>query len=248
MMLLGISDSFEQAWLIALLAVWAVLLFGGFAFGRLNAEGTHRMPTWTRIGSSLTLVVAAWSWCVFTRNTTVGAYSILIAVGMSLGCLGDIFLAEILPLKQPVFLGILYFGLGHVTYIVAILSFANANHFDAAGPRWGAEAIWLLIGLVAWYLIVYRGGKPSMLHYAALPYALLLASTAGFATGLALQASAFVPLAVGGALFLLSDLILATELFNSRSFPLIGDVIWLAYGPAQAFIVYSVGVALMQIR
>src|SRR5581483_10450141 len=108
-----------------------------------------------------------------------------------------------------------------------------------------AEIVWLLVGLVAWYLVVDRGGKASTLHYAALPYALLLASTAGFATGLALQASAFIPLAIGAALFLLSDLILAAELFNNRTFPLIGDVIWLTYGPAQALIVYSVNAALL---
>ena len=129
--------------------------------------------------------------------------------------------------------------------LAAILSLATVYGFDAAGPRWGAEAAWLLAGLIAWYLVVYRGGEPSALHFAALPYALLLASTAGFATGLALQSPAFVPLALGAALFLLSDLILASEVFNGRSFPLIGDVIWLTYGPAQALIVYSVNAALL---
>jgi len=247
-MLNGISDSFAQIWLLVLLALWAALLFGGFALGKLNAERTHRMPTWTRIASSLTLVIAAWSWYVFTRDTAVGAYSLLIAIGMTLGCLGDILLSESLPLplKQPTLAGIAAFGLGHVAYIAAILSLGNARGLDAPGPRWGSEAVWLLIGLGAWYFVVNRGGKPSVLHYAALPYALLLASTAGFATGLALQASAFAPLAIGAALFLMSDLILATELFNGRSFPFIGDIIWLTYGPAQALIVYSVNAALLQ--
>jgi hypothetical protein len=82
-----------------------------------------------------------------------------------------------------------------------------------------------------------------MLHRAALPYALLLASTAGLATGLAVQAPAFVPLAIGGGLFLLSDLILAARLFNGVYFYLIGDIVWLTYGPAQALIVYSVSSA-----
>ncbi len=244
-MLMAVSDPFARGWLLALLAVWALLLFGGFAFGTLNAEGTRRMPAWARLGSSLVLVAAAWSWYAFTCETAVSTYSLLVALGMSLGCLGDIFLAELLPLKQPVLGGIAAFGLGHVAYIAAILSFSNAHGLDALGPRWGAEIVWLLVGLVAWYLVVYRGGKASTLHYAALPYALLLASTAGFATGLALQASAFIPLAIGAALFLLSDLILAAELFNNRTFPLIGDVIWLTYGPAQALIVYSVNAALL---
>ena len=71
-----------------------------------------------------------------------------------------------------------------------------------------------------------------------------LASSAGFATGLALNLSLFIPLAIGCALFLLSDLILAAQLFAGLSFPLIGDVVWLTYGPAQMLIVYSIGAAL----
>ncbi|MBI5669683.1 MAG: hypothetical protein HZC41_16925 [Chloroflexi bacterium] len=37
----------------------------------------------------------------------------------------------------------------------------------------------------------------------------------------------------------MSDLILAGELFSGINFPLIGDVMWLTYGPAQMLIVYS---------
>lgn len=74
--------------------------------------------------------------------------------------------------------------------------------------------LWLLIGLCGWYLVVFRGRKPTALHLAALAYTLLLSSTAGLATGLSLQSHAFIPMAIGGGLFLLSDLILAAELFN----------------------------------
>ena len=56
--------------------------------------------------------------------------------------------------------------------------------------------------------------------------------------------SGFIPLALGAALFLLSDLILAGEMFSGLSFPLIGDAIWLTYGPAQMLIVYSVAAVL----
>jgi hypothetical protein len=48
---------------------------------------------------------------------------------------------------------------------------------------------------------------------------------------------------VGAALFLASDLILANQLFNRKSFPLVGDVIWLTYGPGQALIVASIAAA-----
>src|SRR5512141_914795 len=101
------------------------------------------------------------------------------------------------------------------------------------GLRWLALGAWLLIGALLWYGVVWRGarGKPSALHLASLPYALLLATTVGFATSLAVQASIFIPLALGAALFLFSDLLVAAARFNNTFFPLIGDVIWLTYGP-----------------
>jgi YhhN-like protein len=202
------------------------------------------MPAWTRMASSFTLVGAAWLWFAFTRETSVGGYALLIAVGMTFGFLGDLFLAPVFPIAQPVFAGIAAFGLGHIAYLAALVTFANAHGLNAPAPRWFALIVWLLIGLVGWYLVVFRGQKATVLHWAALPYALLLASLAGVATGLSLQSTLFVPLAIGAALFLLSDLILAGELFAGLSFPLIGDVIWLTYGPAQALIVYSVASAL----
>jgi hypothetical protein len=229
----------ETGWLFILLLLWAAFLFGGFIFGTPDAERTRRMPTWTRIASSLTLVAAAWSGYWTTRDITTHPVVLLTAIGMTLGCLGDLFMANLLPAPQPVLGGIGAFGLGHVAYIAAILRLSDHIGLNAAGPRRGGWAVWLLIGLAGWYFAVYRGQRPTMLHWAALPYALLLASTAGFTTGLAVQAPTFVPLALGGALFLLSDLILAARLFNGVHFYLIGDVVWLTYGPAQALIVYS---------
>jgi hypothetical protein len=192
------------------------------------------------MASSLTLVLAAWSAYVFSAPSPAGTrLALWIALGMTLGCLGDLFLAGVIRLREPVLGGMAAFGLGHIAYITALLPFWNSPEL-AAGSRWGALAALLLIGAAGWYLVVFRGHKHTTLHWAALPYALLLASTAGVASGLALQSPLFLALAVGAALFLVSDLILAAQLFNKLHFPLIGDVIWLTYGPAQALIVYSV--------
>jgi hypothetical protein len=231
------------AWLLGLLALWAMLLFGGFAFGKSNADRTRRMPNWTRVGSSVALVLAAWSWWLFARDPASSTVALLIALGMTLGLIGDLFLAGVFPLRDPTFGGIAAFGLGHVAYIAALVTFGHAHRLDAPVPRFVALALWLLVGLAGWYLVVARGRQPSLLRGAALPYALLLAGTAGVATGLALQDSACAPVALGAALFLLSDLILAGEMFNRLTFPLIGDIVWLTYGPAQALIVFGAAVA-----
>lgn len=238
----------QRWWLIGLLIAWAILLFGGFLLGHSPADNQPRMPLWTRIGSSIILVIAAWSLAWFGRQSETRTALLLVAVGMSLGFLGDLFMAELLRLGHRVLSGIGAFGLGHLVYIAAFLLLATNLRVDpqplTPNPqplRYVAWAAWLLFGVVGWYFIVFRGQQATTLHYAALPYALLLASTAGVATGLALLQSAYIPLAAGAALFLTSDLILAAQLFNGLRFPFIGDVIWLTYGPAQMLIVYSAG-------
>lgn len=232
--------------LLFLVALWAALLFGGFILGKRWDDNTRRMPVWTRMASSLVLVVAAWGWFLAARDTGAAGYALPVAIGMTFGLIGDLFMAKLITgSEQHVVGGIGAFGLGHVAYIVAFLTYGD--RIGATDNRVAPWLVWLIIGAVGWYVAVYRGQtERGMLHYAALPYALLLASTAGFATGLALNVSAFAPLALGCALFLLSDLLIAARLFNGAFFPLIDDVIWLTYGPAQMLIVFSVGVAVIQ--
>jgi hypothetical protein len=234
-----------SVWLAGLLILWAALLFGGFVLGRVNVEGTGRMPIWTRVASSAVLVLAAWSWYLVSRGTTTRLFALLIAIGMTFGLIGDLVMARLLSILQYVLFGMAAFGLGHAAYIAAGLMYGNYHGLAEAGTRDGVWAIWLVVGLIGWYLAVFRSEeKRSALHWVALPYALLLASTAGVATGLALQEPALWPMAIGAALFLVSDLILAAHLFNGLFFPLIEDAIWLTYGPGQMLIVYSAGSAL----
>jgi hypothetical protein len=240
-----LDNDVQRLWLIGLLILWAVFLFGGFLRGKLNADNTHRIPRWARMASSFTLVVAAWSWFAFA-DILPREYSLLIAIGMTLGFIGDLFMAKLIPVKDYVLGGIGSFGLGHIAYIIAFIHFGNEWNFFVRNEtqRWVVVFVWWLIALAGWYVVVFRGQKHTFLHYAALPYGLLLATTAGLATGLALHEPVFILLAIGTALFLISDFTLAAQLFNGLHFKMIGDVVWLTYGPAQMLIVYSVAIVL----
>ncbi|MHB1344087.1 MAG: lysoplasmalogenase family protein [Thermoleophilia bacterium] len=237
--------------------LWAALLFGGFLLGSPAEDSTHRMPIWTRMGSSAVLVLAAWAWFAAARRRTnartsrsddgdfgeaargVRDFALLVGLGMTAGFAGDLILAGLLPGGENVLAGIAAFGIGHALYITAVLRWAGRRGHNDPRIRWTAFTAWWAIGAAAWYLVVFRGQEATVLHWAALPYALLLAGTCGAATGLAAQVRAFAPMAVGAALFLASDLILAAQLFNDVGFRLIGDVIWLTYGPGQMLIVYA---------
>ena len=192
-----------------LFLVWAGLLFGGFLFGAPDTTGSQCIPTWARMASSLSLVVAAWAWYADAYNSRVSPFSLLIAIGMTLGFVGDLFMAELLAVEPHVLAGMASFAAGHIAYIAALIylgSCAGCARQDLPCAAWLA---WIAIGLAGWYLIVYPSSQPATLRWAALGYVLLLASTAGLATGLALRAPALLPLACGAALFFQSDLILA---------------------------------------
>jgi hypothetical protein len=240
----GSASPGQQAWMIGLVAVWFCLLFGGFLLGKPSAGSNRRMPLWTRIGSSAVLVVASWSWFYVAMRMDASLFSVLVATGMSLGFVGDLLMARLIPVVRHVLAAMAIFGLGHVAYTLAVATFVVKYPLANPIPCLGACLVWIMAGVTGWLLVVYRRSRRTKLGWAALLYTLLAAGTAGLSTCLALQNASFVPTAIGAALCLLSDTILAAHLFGGFRFRLIQDVVWLIYGPAQMLIIYSVQAAI----
>jgi len=226
--------------LIALILVifWAGFLFGSWLWGK-DVQRYRRMPVWTRMASSVVLVLLGWYGFLLAPVGEVAVYARLIAVGMTFGLVGDLFMAGLLPAPNRVLGGIAAFGVGHIAYITGIVGYQPV--------RWWVLAVGLLAATGLFHAVFLRNKKRSPLLWAALVYSLLLASTAALGISLALQLPLFAVLAVGGLLFFASDLILALELFNHTRFPWLGDWVWLTYGPGQALIVLSIWSALQTI-
>lgn len=226
----------------ALWVVWAICLFGGY----LARHSISAFDSWLvgRLGSSAVLVVAAFVLARAMRGAVGRRIGYLVAAGMALGFLGDLFNADVMPKigPDPVLGGIASFGLGHIAYIAAWVMLAAQLGMRNGRKRLVAIAAWQLLGLVGWYLAAYRNNPTSVLVWPALPYSLLLAGTAGVTCWLAAEDRRFVYLALGGALFLLSDLILAVRLFHG-SFEYASEAVWFNYGPAQMLIVYALNAA-----
>src|SRR5262245_28934818 len=110
-----------RRWSTALWLIWACLLFGGFLLGPTDETDSQRIPTWARMSSSLTLVVAGWSFYFWMLLPFAKRISLCIALGMSLGFAGDLFMADLVPGVPSVLAGMGAFGLGHVAYIVGVV-------------------------------------------------------------------------------------------------------------------------------
>ncbi len=233
----------RRAVLGGLSLLWGGLLFGSYATQPPSEPFGNRIPKALALCSSAAVLVSAWLIRGARRTGPAADYSHQIAKGMTWGFVGDLSMLVSVPL------GMVTFGIGHIEYVLGMLRLAKDEGLDSKLIRLGAWATWLGIGVTAWYVVVRSGPKgDSALALIALPYTLLLASTAGVATGLALQGARYVPLALGSVLFLLSDLVIAMRMFHPDLFAQIpdwirGDLVWLTYGPAQALIVSSALVA-----
>lgn len=228
---------------IALLVI-AGLLIGAFLTGRCRPERHGRMAKALQLPQSAILIgVALIVWLSAALETPFNALAALTALGITFGFLGDLFMADVFKQKNHVLFGIGAFSLGHICYMLGLREIALYFNLHDLGS-YGISLIgaWL-IALVLWRILIYTRQGDS-LQYAALIYALFLASMAGFALGIALQRTEFIGLALGGALFLLSDALLAARLFAQRAFPFIGDSIWASYIAAQVLIVCSAPLAL----
>lgn len=224
-----------------LLGIWLILLIGGLAAARLLPDPWgSTLGTVGRLGSSIVLILLAllaWK----NVNDRARPYALLVAIGMFLGTVGDFFNAnqlKFVPLSDPTLGAIVAFGIGHIFYMVGLIGLLSKCATRSFGKVVCSVLFWQLVGLAGWYWIVYEAPERSALTVPALGYCLLLAGTAGLATAVAAHYRSVWPLALGAALFLLSDLILAVGLFRG-SFPFRSEAVWLTYGPGQMLIVVS---------
>jgi len=228
-----------------LLAAWAALLILGFAFGRLDQERINRIPRANKILSSAILVVCAliW-WLASAAGTPLAAYAVLLLFGMAFSFVGDVIMAQLLPLPQHVLFGMGAFGVAHALYISGYLRLGSMLGVQDGRAQAAGLAVLLILAVVLWWTLIRSPQTPAVLNYGSLGYALPLAAMAGLAVSLALQEARFVPLALGALLFLISDIFLGHRLFQEGAFLLVGDLIWMTYIVGQLLIVFSTATGL----
>jgi hypothetical protein len=228
-----------------LLVIVAAFLVGGFARYPYDRTRLGRMPKRTELPQSFTLIVLALIvWLAAARTTSLATLGALTFLGILSGFLGDLFMADVFDQKDHVLYGMAAFAVGHVFYMFAFREIALTFGFHVLGNYIVAIVALWAAALIIWYLMVWEPTGDRRMQYAALVYALFLASMAAYATGIALHEMAFYPLAIGAILFLLSDALIAARLFGGRRFRYMGDVIWTTYIIAQTLIVIATPVAL----
>lgn len=231
--------------MVVILAVLAVPIVLGIGFARgPRHDPTRRIPRPYRMATSVILVAAAvYQWLGPLRDTPVQGVAGWFAVGMAFGLLGDLIMAHLIPTPNRLIFGILAFGLGHLAYIVGFIQTAAVTGLRNPLTQQWLWLAYLAAVVVLWAVAVRSPHMPPALNYAALIYAGLIGVMAGCAAGLAVQDARFLLPALGGILFLASDLILGNHEFRKRSWPGVQDVIWTTYILGQALIILTPALA-----
>jgi hypothetical protein len=221
------------------------LLGGGLAFGKPNREGTGHLPRPLRMGLSANLVIAAFlGWQSGARGTAVQAYAALILLGMAAGFVGDLIMAQLIPVPNRLIFGMIEFAIGHLFYIAAFLYLRLEFGLGGAWSQFIVLAAMLVFSLWAWWTYVRQPGGNKAINVGSLLYGLLIGIMAALAINLALQEARLVSLGAGAVFFLISDFILGNWQVRGHVWKPVNDAIWTAYASGQLLIVYSVAAVL----
>ena len=244
-MLFPMLDTTLNLILIAGTVVWAGLFIGGFAFNPLSDDRTQRVPVTSKMLMSALLVGAALVWWLGgTTGTQLAVLGLFIWLGMLVGFVGDLFIAELLPVGRSEIFGIALFLIGHFFYIVGCAHLARTASLTNITLLVAILAIFEVAGGALWLLLIRAPQAGRTLNVGSLVYTLGLCVMVSVAVWLAVQETMLLPLAVGAMLFLISDALVGMRLLRGTSFPLIRDVAWIQYSSGQLLIVFSVGSAL----
>ncbi len=203
-------------------------VFYGWCFAASETKGWVGAAVKTASTGLLAVLLAAmpgagWFW--------------LVPLGLALGALGDLFLA--LKGERWFLAGVGAFGLGHLAYAGGFLLRSGALGFDGVAAGEGVVLAGLLGLLVS--TEVWLASRTGELRWPVRGYVVLI-GLMGLAAVLLPAAPGQMVLRLGAALFILSDLMLAVQLFVAKDAGVcrrLALALWPAYWVAQALIAWG---------
>ena len=233
-------------WLLyGLFGLELALLIGGLVLGKLNEEGTGRLPRPLRVVLSALLVAAALlGWLGGMRTAVVQGFALWILLGMAAGHIGDLIMAKLIPVPERVVFGMIAFGVGHLLYTAAFLRLALQSGCADPAVLFVVMGAMFVVCSWAWYTYVRQPARSKVLNVGSLVYGWLIGIMVALTLVLAACDAHYLALAVGALLFLVSDFLLGNWVIRGHVWRSVNDAIWLTYVSGQLLIVYSVAAAL----
>lgn len=208
------------------------LVAGGFAAAAVYGLYFLRQPATALRAAVKTLAIGAPAAAFISAGAP---FPLVLALAAS--ALGDFFLAFNKKWLLP--LGIVSFLVAQLVYFVifgALWFFSGDN--SPLWPRYLAMALLITTSIA---FLIWMWPKLGLMAFGVVPYAIAITAMAAMAMWLPWQGW---PAMIGAVLFVVSDLVLATELFRlPEDAPIraaTAPVVWWTYAGAQALIVWGI--------
>ena len=217
-------------------AFWALAALGAAAALAYGVLFLRRPPSWVRAGVK-TLAIGAPA-----AGFIIAGAPFPLVLALVASALGDFFLAFDKKVLLP--LGILSFLIAQLVYFVifaAIWFFSGDN-----SPLWPRYVAMGLVIATSMGFLIWMAPKLGWMAFGVVPYAIAITAMAAMAMWMPWDGW---PAMLGAALFVVSDFVLATELFRLPEDVLVrrvtAPVVWWTYVSAQALIVTGISLAAM---
>lgn len=210
---------------------WALIALSLAAAAAYGLLFLNRPPSLLRAGVKTAFMGA------LTAGFAVAGAPFPLVLALAASAFGDFFLA--FDKKWILPLGILSFLIAQIIYLViffALWFFSGDN-----APLWPRYAAMALIVITALGFLVWMGPKLGWMALGVVPYAIAITAMAAMAMWMPWPGW---PAMIGAVSFLVSDFVLATELFRlppdapARRFT--APVVWWTYAAAQLLIVTGI--------
>ncbi len=175
----------------------------------------------------------------------VDVYSQWVALGMVASFVGDLIMARVIPSPNRLIGGMVAFGIAHGLYITAYVRTMQTVWAPGAVGRFIAGLVIGLIGyglitILCWRFLIRNPHKAPVINNGALVYGLWISVMASCALALALAfGGGFWLTALGGLLFVCSDLLIGITDIRGISLKNANDWVWLTYVAGQMGIIYA---------
>lgn len=205
----------------------------------IHAGGRVARPIRMAIAASLVLA-AALVWAESSDGPNA-IYAKWVTAGMFASFIGDLVMARLIPVPNRLLGGMVAFGIGHTIYIRGYAATLEALTGTAVPAAWiTAGVLYTVLNIAGWWKLVRNPAKPLALNIGALLYGTWIGIMAAGAFAVAWTAGGGYWLAaLGGVVFITSDLLIGLNEIRGHHFENANDWVWFTYIAGQMGIIYS---------
>ena len=227
--------------LIPILQFIVIILDSVYVTIRCKKEGktNGELHTFIKMLFSFSMIIVAFVFWETNNNENLKTYLMFIFLGMTFSAIGDMAMAKLIKSKDRLMLGMTFFSLAHILYILSYIEITKIFQYE-----FGGLILIFIIGYIVilgvWKKFVYNNTRTKKFNFISLIYSILISTMMFLSLNLAIESKGeFIILTIGATIFMISDFIISLSEIKEIGLKNQSIWVWITYVIAQICIVYN---------